>query len=58
MNRARERDRIVDVLFDLEADSRRAIQAFPVAEADARPKARAFVGTALREGTSVLRSPS
>lgn len=38
-DRAGERDRIVDVLFDLEVDSRRAIEAFPVADADARPEA-------------------
>lgn len=53
-NRARERDRIVDVLFDLEADSRRAIEAFPVAEADAWERSRRFVRAALDEGVVVL----
>jgi predicted nucleotidyltransferase len=57
-DRSGERDRIVEVLFDLEADSRRAIQAFPVAKADAQTDRQAFVGAALREGTTVLRSPS
>jgi predicted nucleotidyltransferase len=53
-DRAKERNRIVEVLFDLEVDSHRAIQAFPVATADARSDGQAFVGAALREGTTVL----
>jgi uncharacterized protein len=55
-NRARERDRLVDVLYDLEVESRRAIQAFPVADADALSGGRAFVTAALRDGTSLLGS--
>jgi hypothetical protein len=55
-NRLREREQIVDVLFDLEADSKRAIEAFPVAVADARRRSRAFVRATLNEGTVVLRS--
>ncbi len=54
-DRAHERDRIVDTLFDLEADSKRAIQAFPVALADAREPTRPFVKTALKEGVLLLR---
>jgi predicted nucleotidyltransferase len=57
-DRAAERNRMVDILFDLEADSRRAIQAFPVARADASDDRQTFVGIALREGRSVLRSTS
>jgi predicted nucleotidyltransferase len=57
-NRARELDRLVDVLYDLEVDSRRAIQAFPIAEADALSGDRAFVVTALRDGTRLIRSES
>jgi predicted nucleotidyltransferase len=53
-DRAAERDRIVEILFDLEADSHRAIQAFPVSRSDARSDGQAFVGAALREGTTVL----
>jgi predicted nucleotidyltransferase len=53
-NRARERDRLVDVLYDLEVDSRRAIQAFPVAEADSLRGEREFVAAALRDGTPLL----
>lgn len=52
-NRARERDRLVDVLYDLEVDSRRAIQAFPVAEADALGAEQEFIAAALRDGTSL-----
>lgn len=57
-NRAHERNRMVDILFGLEVDSRRAIQAFPVGQADARTDAQSFVGAALRTGTAVLRGPS
>jgi uncharacterized protein len=57
-DRAAERNRMVDILFDLEADSRRAIQAFPVARADTSHNPETFVGAALREGRSVLRSRS
>lgn len=53
-DRAGERDRIVDLLFDLEVDAHRAIQAFPIAESDARTNGQAFVAAALREGTSLL----
>src|SRR5437879_4267843 len=55
VDRARERDRIVDALFDLEADSKRAIEAFPVALLDAREPTRPFVKAALREGKPLLR---
>jgi predicted nucleotidyltransferase len=55
-NRARERDRLVDVLYDLEIDSRRAIQAFPVAEADAQTGRRTFVAAALNDGTPLTGS--
>jgi predicted nucleotidyltransferase len=54
-NRARERDRLVDVLYDLEVKSHRAIQAFPVSEADALSGEQAFVAAALREGTPLGR---
>jgi uncharacterized protein len=54
-NRASERDRTVDALFDLEADSKRAIEAFPVALADAREPTRPFVRAALNEGVLLLR---
>jgi predicted nucleotidyltransferase len=57
-DRVAERNRMVDILFDLEVDSHRAIEAFPVAERDARPDAHMFVGRALREGRSLLREPS
>jgi uncharacterized protein len=53
-NRAQERDRLVDVLYDLEVESHRAIQAFPVAEADALSGAQAFIAAALRGGTPLL----
>ena len=56
VDRSSERDRLVDVLYDLEVDSHRAIQAFPVAEADARPDEDAFIGVALREGQPLLGS--
>ena len=42
-DRASESERIVDALFDLEADSGRAIEAFPVAEADVRERRRPFL---------------
>lgn len=58
VGRPDERDRLVDVLYDLEVDSQRAIQAFPVAEADARAAGDAFIGVALREGTRLLGSRS
>jgi uncharacterized protein len=57
-DRAAETARIVDVLFDLEADSGRAIQAFPVDEDDLSANGDEFVGAAAREGTSVLRDSS
>jgi uncharacterized protein len=53
-DRASESERIVDALFDLEADSRRAIEAFPVAEADVRDRSRRLVRAALDEGVLVL----
>lgn len=53
-DRASERDRLVDALFDLEADSGRAIEAFPVAEADVRDRRRPLVRAALDEGLLVL----
>lgn len=53
-DRAAERDRIVDALFDLEADSGRAIEAFPVAQADVRERSRPLVRAALAEGLPVL----
>jgi len=55
-NRAQERDRLVDVLYELEVDSRRAIQAFPVAEADALSGDGEFVAGALRAGTPLIGS--
>jgi predicted nucleotidyltransferase len=58
IDRARERDRLVDVLYDLEVDSRRAIQAFPVAEADVQSGDRAFVTAAIKGGTPLLGSGS
>jgi predicted nucleotidyltransferase len=54
-DRASERDRIVDALFDVEADSKRAIEAFPVALADARERTRPFVKAALDEGVGLIR---
>ena len=56
-DRAAERDRIVDALFDLEADSKRAIEAFPVSESDLRQGTRPFVRAALDAGL-VLRPGS
>lgn len=56
--RAAERDRIVEILFDLEADSRRAIQAFPVDRDALAADDSTFVGSALREGVSVLHGGS
>jgi predicted nucleotidyltransferase len=49
-NRAIERDRIVDAVFDLEADSKRAIEAFPVSESDLCERTRPFVRAALDAG--------
>jgi predicted nucleotidyltransferase len=57
-DRVTERNRIVDVLFDLEADSRRAIQAFPVAREAVAADGSPFFNSALREGVSVLRGGS
>ena len=54
-DRVSERERIVDALFDLEADSGRAIEAFPMAQADVRERSRPFVRAALDEGVLVLR---
>jgi len=54
-DRATERERIVDALFDLEADSGRAIEAFPVSEADVRQRRRPLVRAALDEGLLVFR---
>lgn len=58
VDRSCERDWLVDVLYDLEVDSHRAIQAFPVAEVDARPGGNSFIGVALREGKPLLGRPS
>lgn len=55
-NRGHERDRLVEILYDLEVDSRRAIEAFPVGDADVRSGDRPFVAAALRDGTPLLRS--
>lgn len=52
--RTAERDRIVGALFDLEADSGRAIEAFPVAAADVRERSRPLIRAALDEGLLVL----
>ena len=57
-NRARERDRLVEVLYDLGVDSRLAIEAIPVGEADAQSGNRPFVAAALRDGTPLLGSRS
>lgn len=57
-NRARSRDRLVDVLYDLEVESHRAIQAFPVTEADATGGEQAFIAAALRDGTPLLEGRS
>ncbi len=54
-DKASERERIVDALFDLEADSGRAIEAFPVPQADVRAPSRPLVSAALKEGLPVLR---
>ena len=48
--KASERERIVATLFDLEADSGRAIEAFPVAEADVQEPSRPLVRAAFDEG--------
>ena len=55
VDRGSERDRIVEALYDLEADSRRAIEAFPVTQADVRQRSRPLVRAALDEGLLVLR---
>jgi predicted nucleotidyltransferase len=57
-DRAFERNRIVDILFDLEADSRRAIQAFPVAREAVVADGATFVSYALQEGVGLLRGGS
>jgi predicted nucleotidyltransferase len=57
-DRAAERNRIVEILFDLEADSRRAIQAFPVPRTAVVADGSTFVSSALREGVGVLRGGS
>lgn len=54
VDRPREKTRIVDALFDLEADSRRAIQAFPIAQRNARAGGGPFVASALEEGVTVF----
>jgi hypothetical protein len=46
------------LLYDLEAESRRAIEAFPVVEADIENGARPFVVAAVRDGTPLLRTGS
>ena len=56
VDRASESERIVDALFNLEADSRRAIEAFPVAEADVRERSRRLVRAALDEGVLMLQN--
>jgi len=53
-DRSSERERIVDALFDLEADSGRAIEAFPVAQGDVLERSRPLVRAALHEGLLVL----
>lgn len=55
-DRERETDRIVDLLFDLEADERRAIQAFPIAEREFARNHGSFPAVALDEGIAVVRS--
>src|SRR5260370_23998147 len=52
-NREQETDRTVVVLYDLEADSARAIQAFRVAEHDVRGDVGTLVRVARPEGTTV-----
>jgi predicted nucleotidyltransferase len=47
-----ERDRVVDALCDLEADSGRAIEAFSVAVADVSARRRPFVRSALTKAGS------
>ncbi|HTU85763.1 MAG TPA: nucleotidyltransferase domain-containing protein [Solirubrobacteraceae bacterium] len=54
-DRASEREQIVYTLFDLEADSGRAIEAFPVGLADVRTRSRPLVRAALDEGLLVIR---
>lgn len=56
--RAAERNRIVEILFDLEADTRRAIQAFPVDREAVVADGSPFVSSALREGVSVFQGGS
>jgi predicted nucleotidyltransferase len=55
VDRACEGERIVDALFDVEADSGRAIDAFPAAEADVRERSRPLIRAALDEGLLLLR---
>ena len=55
VDRAGEKERAVETLFGLEADSGRAIEAFPVAESDVRDPSRPFVRAALDEGLLLLR---
>jgi hypothetical protein len=57
-DRVAERNRMVEILFDREVDTRRAIEAFPVAEVDARSDPPRFVSRALREGRSLLKEPT
>ncbi len=54
VNRSHEGYRFVDVLYDLEADSKRAIEAFPVTEDEAAKQDRAFLRNAFREGVLVF----
>jgi predicted nucleotidyltransferase len=53
-NRVHEGYRFVDVLYDLEADSKRAIEAFPVTEEEAAKQDRAFLRHAFQEGVLVF----
>lgn len=52
-SRTTETTRIVDALFDLEADSKRAIEAFPVSEADVLERGRRLVRAALDDGIPI-----
>jgi predicted nucleotidyltransferase len=54
VDRARERRQIIDVLYDLEVDSARAIEGFPVAQRDFVARARPIVRTARDEGLTVM----
>jgi uncharacterized protein len=53
-DRSSERERVVDALYDLEADSGRAIEAFLVAVADVRERSRPLVRAALDRGLPML----